>query len=115
MHELSLTRTLVDMVASRAQGRRVAAVHVRVGRLAGVVPESMAFCFDVVTAGTPLDGARLEMDVVDGRQRCRDCGRQDVAEHLILLCPCGSAAVDLVAGDDLTLTAVELFREPECA
>ena len=115
MHELALTESLVDLVAERTVGRRVVAVHVRVGALSGVVPEAMEFCFDVATAGGPLAGARLVVEGVAGRIACRTCGAEAAAEDLVLLCSCGSADVAVVAGQELTLSRVELLREAPCA
>ena len=115
MHELALTQSLVDLVAERAGDRRVTAVHVRVGALSGVVAEAMAFCFDVVAAGTPLDGASLVLDEVPGRIACRACDRETEVADGIRLCACGSVDVDVVAGEELDVAFVELAREPSCA
>ncbi len=115
MHELALTESLVDRVVDRTAGRRVSTVHVRVGLLSGVVPEAMEFCFDVATAGGPLDGATLVVERVPGRIACRTCGAESPAEDLVLVCGCGSADVEVVAGRELTLSRVELVRESSCA
>jgi hydrogenase nickel incorporation protein HypA/HybF len=66
VHELAIAESLVDLVAERTAGRRVVAVNVRVGTDAGVVPDAMTFSFEVVTAGTPLAGARLVVEEVPG-------------------------------------------------
>ena len=103
MHELALTESLVDRVAD-AHGRPPGhAVHVRVGLLSGVVPEAMEFCFDVVTAGGPLDGATLVVERVPGRIACRAL-RGGVARPTATCCRsagCGSADVEVVAGREL--------------
>ena len=115
MHELSNTQSVVDLVADRTSGRSVVAVHVRVGRLSGVVPDAMQFCFEVASAGTPVEGARLEIEEVDGRILCHDCQLESPSDDLVLLCPCGSADVTIVSGQELTVVAVELEKEPTCA
>ena len=114
MHELAITQNVVDMVIERMAGRRISTVHVRVGELSGVVPDAMLFCYDVVTAGTDLEGSRLEIDLVPGRARCRDCGRDFLLADLIMLCPCGSANVALLGGRELEVASVDLVAEP-CA
>ena len=68
MHELAITQDLVDLVAERTAGRKVLAVHVRVGRTSGIVADSMAFSFDVVTLETSLEGARLDIEEVEGHE-----------------------------------------------
>ncbi len=115
MHELAITQSVVDLVAERTRGRRVVAVHVRVGHLSGVVPDSMAFCFDLATVGTPLAGARLEIEEAPGCVRCRTCGTEQELPDTLLLCSCGSADVEVLRGADLQVVSVELEKEPSCA
>ena len=66
MHELSLAEGLVELVAERTTGRQVVAVDLRVGDRSGVVADALAFCFDVVTTSTPLEGAVLRIEGVSG-------------------------------------------------
>ena len=77
MHELGIVQGLVEAVSERVGAQaRVTEVHLRVGRLSGVLPDAMRFCFDVVAAGTPLEGARLDIEEPDGLARCRACGAE---------------------------------------
>jgi hydrogenase nickel incorporation protein HypA/HybF len=108
VHELAITQGVVEAVTERTGGAPVACVRVRVGRLAGVVPDAMRFCFELVTAGTPLDGAALEFEQPEGRGRCRACGADFVLADLILLCACGSADVEVLAGRELAVASVVL-------
>src|SRR5207237_269762 len=62
MHELAITEGVVEAVTERTGRAPVTSVRLRVGRLSGVVPDAMRFCFELVTAGTPLAGAVLEID-----------------------------------------------------
>jgi hydrogenase nickel incorporation protein HypA/HybF len=108
MHELAITQGVVEAVTERTGTAPVTSVRVRVGRLSGVVPDAMRFCFELVTAGTPLDGASLEIEQPEGRGRCRTCGTELVLADLILLCDCGSADVDVLAGRELAVASVVL-------
>jgi hydrogenase nickel incorporation protein HypA/HybF len=108
MHELAITQSVVDAVTERTGTARVASVRVRVGRLAGVVPDAMLFCFELVTSGTALDGALLEIEQPEGRGRCRACGVDFGLADLILLCDCGSADVEVLAGRELAVASVVL-------
>ena len=76
MHELSITRNIVAIVSDAANGRRVRRVTLEVGKLSGVVPDALAFCFDVATQGTALEGAALDINEIEGRARCLDCGAE---------------------------------------
>jgi hydrogenase nickel incorporation protein HypA/HybF len=106
MHELAITQGVVDAVTERTGRAPVAVVRVRVGRLAGVVPDAMRFCFELVTVGTPLEGATLEIDQPEGRGHCRTCGEEFVLADLVLLCTCGSADVEVLAGRELAVASV---------
>ncbi len=106
MHELAITQGVVEAVTERTGTAPVTSVRVRVGRLSGVVPDAMRFCFELVTAGTPLDGATLEIEQPEGRARCRTCGAEFALADLILLCGCGSADVEVLAGRELAVASV---------
>ncbi len=108
MHELSVTQSIVDQVAQRLEGRQVESVQLEIGRLSGVVPDSVRFCFDLVTAGTALEGSTLQIGEPEGRGRCRRCGDDFALEDLILLCPCGSADVTIISGDQLLIKSVKV-------
>ena len=68
----------------------------------------MEFCFELATQGTIAEGARLDLDVQAGSARCRSCGAQFALPDLILLCPCGSADVEVLAGRDLKILSMEV-------
>jgi hydrogenase nickel incorporation protein HypA/HybF len=108
MHELAVTQSVVDAVVERTGEQRVLEVRLRVGRLSGVVPDAMRFCFDLVTDGTPLQGAILDIEEPEGSGSCRRCGSTFVLHDLILLCPCGSADVDVLTGRELAIGSVEV-------
>jgi hydrogenase nickel incorporation protein HypA/HybF len=105
---MAITQSVVDAVCEHAAGRRVHSVRLRVGALCGVVPDSMEFCFGLATEGTVADGARLDLDVQQGSARCRSCGAEFVLPDLILLCPCGSADVEVLAGRELRILSMEV-------
>jgi hydrogenase nickel incorporation protein HypA/HybF len=109
MHELAIAESVVASVLEHTGGRRVAVVRLRVGRLAGVVPEAVTFCFDLATTGTSLEGASLELVEEHARAHCRTCSCDFVVDDPILLCGCGSADVELLSGQDLCVTSVEVL------
>ncbi|HUK64896.1 MAG TPA: hydrogenase maturation nickel metallochaperone HypA [Dongiaceae bacterium] len=108
MHELALMESIVAAVEERIQPARAARVRLQIGRLAGVMPDALRFCFDVCTQGTHLEGAALEIDEIRGRATCRRCGREVEMESFLDACPCGSVDVDLVAGQEVRVKEVEV-------
>ncbi|MGP3638276.1 hydrogenase maturation nickel metallochaperone HypA/HybF [Streptomyces sp. 24-1644] len=112
MHEMSIAMAVVGQVeeaAEAAGASGVTVVRLRVGELAGVVPDALAFCFELVCAGTVLDRAELVTETVCARAHCASCTRQwAVGIPPRLCCPgCGSAAhVDLLSGRELQIVSV---------
>jgi hydrogenase nickel incorporation protein HypA/HybF len=95
MHELSLTRNIVAKVIQ---------VTLEVGKLNAVTPDAIRFGFELATRGTLLEGARLEIIEIPGLGRCRACGQKVSMNQLIERCPCGSADLERLAGEELTIT-----------
>ena len=108
MHELAIAESVVSSVLERTEDRYVSVVRLRVGRLAGVVPDALTFCFELATAGTPLEGAALEIVSEPGRAHCRTCEVDFDVDDGLLLCTCGSADVALLSGRELSVTSVEV-------
>lgn len=112
MHELSIAQSIVDIVGQyvpRTHFATVKLVRVRVGDLAGVVPDSLAFCFTAVTAGTPLADASLEIEHVPYTIRCSECGTESTTEPGLALCPqCGSTATRIIAGTELQVMTIDV-------
>jgi hydrogenase nickel incorporation protein HypA/HybF len=108
VHELALTESVVDAVTERLPGARISRVRLDIGALSGVVADSVRFCFDVVTEGTPLQGARLDISHTPGRCRCLSCGAEFEPDGALMLCPCGSADVTVLSGQEFTIASVQV-------
>ena len=112
MHELSIAEAIVDVATRHAAGRRVVRIEVKVGHLRQVVPDSLQFAFGLVAQGTALDGAELAITHLPAAGRCRDCGAESVMDGFPLCCArCGGLDVDVLAGEELLVDALELEEE----
>ena len=109
MHELGITHSIVAIVEEAAKGRRVQRVTLEVGAMSGVMSEAIAFCFDVVTAGTGVEGASLEIQEIEGRARCESCGAEFTTATLFALCQCGSHRLTRLSGEELNVKSFELM------
>ena len=108
MHELGITRNIVAIVGDAARGRPVRRVTLEIGKLSGVMGDAIAFCFDVVAQGTPLQGARLEILEIEGRARCLCCGMEFATAMLFTPCSCGSRQLMRLQGEELNIKTMEL-------
>ena len=111
MHEYSIASSVVQMALRHAGGRRVTAVNLRVGPLRQVVPEALAFAFELAARGTTCEGARLEQELVECRLRCRSCAVEWVATEPAFRCrTCGWPAV-VLSGDELMMESIEVEED----
>jgi hydrogenase nickel incorporation protein HypA/HybF len=70
MHELGCAEGIFEIVRRYVplpQAPAVREVRVRVGDGAGVLADSLAFCFEAIVAGTPWASARLLIEPAAGR------------------------------------------------
>lgn len=65
MHEVAVAGGILDAVRAEVAARRPARavkVGVRIGEMAGIEPESLAFCFEALVKGTDLEPLELEIE-----------------------------------------------------
>jgi hydrogenase nickel incorporation protein HypA/HybF len=112
MHELSIAQAVAEIALRHARGRPVAAVELRVGHLRQVVPSALEFAFELVSAGTPLEGAELRMQEVPLAGVCRACAAETDLAGLPLRCGrCGGLDMELTRGEELLVDSLELAEE----
>jgi len=108
VHELSITQSVVTAVTARLGDTPIRRVRLEVGRLSGLVPDAVRFCFTLVAAGTSCENAMLEIDEPPGYARCRTCGAAFETGEVLPLCDCGSADVAVEGGQQLRIREVEV-------
>ena len=79
MHELSVALSILDVAAegaAREGAAAVAAIHLRLGPLAGVVKEALLSAFELAREGSPLAAARLVIEEVPVVVYCPRCAAE---------------------------------------
>jgi len=108
VHELSITQSVVDAVTGRMGDARICRVRLEIGKLSGLVPDAVRFCFEMVATGPTCEGALVEIDEPCGHARCRTCGTAFDTDDILPLCECGSADIAVEGGRELRIREVEL-------
>ncbi|WP_369174100.1 hydrogenase maturation nickel metallochaperone HypA [Streptomyces sp. R28] len=112
MHELSIATAIIERAdeLARAEGTdTVSAVTVRVGELAGVVPDALDFAFEVARDGTPLAAARLVVEEVPAQAYCGPCAKEfPVGMPPFFWCPrCDQPSTELRSGRELEIIGID--------
>ena len=109
MHELKITQNVVAAISEQAKGAKVQRVLLEIGKLSGIMPEAVRYCFDVCSQGTVAEGAVLAIQEVPGLARCRQCGAEiPLFDQPLGVCQCGSVELVLIRGQDLKVKEIEV-------
>jgi hydrogenase nickel incorporation protein HypA/HybF len=112
MHELAVTQSLLQLALSHANGGRVTDLYLVIGQLSSFVDDSVQFYWDIISEGTPAQGAKLHFQRVPAEMECTECQHRYRLSADQMACPlCDSAQVRLVSGDQFYLEAIDV--EPE--
>ncbi len=116
MHELAVAQALVEQVEaviSQHQAAGATSIRVRIGPLAGVVPDLLATAFPLAAAGSRSEHAVLDLVDAPIKVRCQTCGAETEAAMNRLICgACGDWHTQVISGDELLLESVELETSP---
>lgn len=116
MHELAVAQALVEQVDALIDQHRASCavlIRVRIGPLAGVVPDLLATAFPLAAAGRRMAHAELDLVAAPITVRCQTCGAETEATISRLLCGvCSDWHTQVVSGDELLLESVELEPIP---
>lgn len=109
MHELSICSSMIGIVQKHAAGREVRTVHIRIGAMRQIVPDTLMYCWSLITESSELAGTELDIERIPARIRCTNCGSERVLDELAMACTqCPDGTVELVAGDEFLITSLEL-------
>jgi len=116
MHELSIVDALIEQVGREVhragQSGKVLGIELSIGRLSGVNCDSLRFAFELLAAGTMVEGAKIDIHEVKPYCCCQDCKARVEIDNLIFQCPkCASDAVIIEGGRDLLLQSIDVADE----
>ena len=112
MHEMSIAQSLIDIIKeemTRHDASVLRSIRLHIGQLSAIVPQSLSFCFEVITSGTELEGAKLIMEVIPLRAMCRECKQAFEIKDYAFECPhCGSPDIKTISGQEMSIVDMEV-------
>ncbi len=117
MHEYSIVQEIMQIVlaeAEKAKARKVLKVYLKIGDLAGVLPDSLHFCFELLSKATIAENAVLSIEKVPIRAHCDQCEKDFAIGDNQYCCPeCGNSKIELVSGRELQIDRLEIEDETD--
>jgi hydrogenase nickel incorporation protein HypA/HybF len=115
VHELAVTRSILETVLAHAQAvgaERVLRIHLRVGVLNEFQREWIQRYFDYLSRDTPAQGAALVVEEVPAAFRCAGCAfrfEADLGDIDRVRCPrCCGEELSLENGREFLIQAMEV-------
>jgi hydrogenase nickel incorporation protein HypA/HybF len=95
----------------RHNGARVDVLYLKLGALSGVVKDALLFSWEIACRGTPVEGARLEIEEVPVVAYCAGCRADRTLSSINhFFCPaCNAPTPEIRQGKELEVTALEIF------
>ena len=112
MHELSLISAIIKVLREKVREfnvRRVVRVQLTVGEMANVEEDTLKAAFEVCVEGTELAGAKLVIERVPARGKCRHCATEYALVKCRLECPrCNRQGAEIIAGKEFYINSMEV-------
>jgi hydrogenase nickel incorporation protein HypA/HybF len=113
MHEVSIAQGMLDIALSYCEKNAysiIKSITVKIGKAAGVVPDSLQFAFESLKPGTIAGNAVLVIDEIPVTGTCNSCGKHfTVDEAYVVQCPlCGSISFNVETGRELNISEMEV-------
>lgn len=112
MHEAGLMQNVLEMSFEQAKAHKAAlieAINIKIGVLAGVVPDALEFAFEAMKKGTLAENARLNVDYAPVVCWCRKCEKEFKPENFSSICPeCGKNDIEIRSGLEMNLVSIEV-------
>ncbi len=112
MHEYPITRQIIKIAgehAQKAKATRVILIHLVVGDYSGFIGDSISMYFDILSEGTPCEGAKLSIRKVSPQLRCRSCGELFKKVPFSFECPaCGGEGGPTEIGKEFYIESIEV-------
>ncbi|NWF98366.1 MAG: hydrogenase maturation nickel metallochaperone HypA [Nitrospirae bacterium] len=113
MHEVGIAQSILDIAVNTCKNngyKKVDSVKVRIGKAAGLLPDSLIFAFETMRIGTEAENATLIIEEVPVSGICNSCKEKfSVDDPYIIQCPnCGNISLRIDTGRELNVSEVEV-------
>jgi len=110
MHELSITQSMISIILEHAEknnAKRVLRVNMVVGKMSGVAPHALRFCFETLAQKTIIESASLNLEETPFTGICKECKHSfEITDYA---CPgCSSRDIETTGGKELYIKEMEI-------
>lgn len=113
MHELSIAMGMINeltRVAKENNAKKVLTVNLKIGKMSGIVTDSLKFVFDAIKLEYPvLSTTEILIEEVPLMYKCNDCNNAFETDTYFPSClGCKSYNLKLLSGEELDIENLEV-------
>lgn len=111
MHEFKIIADifpLLEKVAAESHLQKITLVKLAVGDFRQCQRDFLEFAFETLAAGTIAAQAKLQIEIIPIKMRCRSCEHEFIVVDNYFVCPqCQATGLDNLTGKEIMLVSVE--------
>jgi len=113
MHEMGIAKQIIEIATSSIpdgmEDIPVEKVNLKIGKLSSVVPDSLRFCFEILSKDTPLASTELNIEEIPVVARCMECNIEWTINKPVFVCKkCNSGSIKIISGQELDVVSIEV-------
>ena len=112
MHEMSIAMNILTIACDEAQktgAHSISRIDLDIGMLAGIMTDSLQFCYNSACKGTLAEGSTLTINEIPAKATCQTCEHTFEIHAFMAMCPhCQGHKIDIVQGREMQLKSVRV-------
>ncbi len=114
MHEVSIAFGMIDEVTRIARennAKKVTSVNLKIGKMSGIVTDSLKFAFDAIKLEHPLlIDSEILIEEIPLIYECKNCKNSFQTDEIYFpACPeCKSYSLKLLSGEEMNIEKLEV-------
>ena len=112
MHEMSIALQILKIAETeleKVKGEKIEKIHLSVGKLSGIVIESLEFALEASQKEGHITNAEIVIDEIPARMKCLHCTYEFEADDFYITCPkCNHFEHEILSGKELLINSLTI-------
>ena len=114
MHEFAIIQSVLkqlEEIAKENHLQSISQVTLQIGKLRQIVPEFLQFAFETAAENSLAKNAKLIIEEVPIKMRCKSCNKEFTVKHHTYICPkCHAASLEILCGKEILIKNIVQSR-----
>ena len=112
MHEMSIALNIIRIAEEelrKSEREKITAISLSIGKLSGIVIESLKFALEASGALSRLSGARITIEEIPAKMKCLNCNHEFECDDFYSICPeCEAFRHEILSGKELVINSITI-------